>query len=380
MDYAATTPADSRVLKKVMPYFSEIFANPSSSHRQGLFVREKINKARKDIADILNCEPEEIIFTSGGTESENLAVKGISFANKKNGKHVILSSAEHNAVSSSAEYLKNHGFEVTKIPIDKNCNVNVDTISKSIRDDTVLVSIIRVNNEIGTIQPIEEIGSIIKRINGDRINNGKHPIIFHSDNEAASFYLETNVKKLNVDSTTINSSKIYSIKGAGILYVKNGTEVATQISGGGQEKFLRGGTENIPAIVGVAEALILANKERTKNIEHVLAVKNSLIKNITDKIKDVRLNTPENSVPYIAHFTFNNPKGRDLVKELSDKGVFVSRGAACSSNKSFSSPVLEAMGFNEDEIFSSIRFSIGKNNTISETKFIADSIFDILNA
>ncbi|MFA4890048.1 MAG: cysteine desulfurase family protein [Candidatus Paceibacterota bacterium] len=365
LDYAATTPVDSRVLKKAMPYFSEKYGNPSSIHFIGQEAKKELGQARKNVAKFLNCSPEEIMFTSGGTESENLAIKGIAFSSKKFGKHVIISKIEHLSVSSSAEFLTKHGFELTKISVDKKCNLNLKELESSIKDDTILISVMLVNNEIGTIQPISEISKIIKKKNKERLLKGGSPIYFHIDAEAGTFYLDCNVKKLEIDSLSINGSKMYSLKGCSALFIKKGTPLATQIHGGGQERYLRGGTENIPAIVALGEAVSLAAKERTKNVKYINYLKERLIRKILKEIPSSRLNTPLNSISNIAHFTFLKNK-KDLVIGLSKKGIAISRGSACSA-KSFSvSATLADMGFSKDEAFSSLRFSLGKYNTVSD--------------
>jgi len=378
IDYAATTPVDLRVLKKILPYFSEKFANPSSAHFVGIGVKKALSEARDKVAKFLNCKPQEIIFTSGGTESENLALKGLAFSSKKSGKHIIISAIEHLSISSSADYLKKFGFEVKKISIDNKCNINIKELESSIRDDTILVSVMTVNNEIGTIQPINQISKIIKKKNKIRLSKGKTPIYFHTDAEAAAFYLNCDVKKLGVDLLTINGSKMYSLKGASALYIKDGVPLSTQICGGGQENYLRGGTENIPAIVALGEAVSLAKKERVKNFKKMEELKNHLTGKILKEIPASRLNTPKNSVPNIAHFTFLNNK-KDIVKEFSDKGIAISRGSACSAKSNSTSATLLAMGFSPDEAYSSLRFSLGKNLTVSDIDYIVKILKSILN-
>ncbi len=376
MDYAATTPVDQRIFKKVSPYFLEKYGNPSSAHFIGQEAKQGLIQAREKVAGFLNCKPEEIIFTSGGTESENLAIKGISFSSKKFGKHIIISSIEHLSVSSSADFLVRQGFEMTKIPVDSKCNLDIEALKSSIKKDTILVSVMMVNNEVGTMQPIVKIAEIIKKINKKR----KHPIYFHTDAEAAAFYLGCDVNKLGVDALTINGSKMYSLKGTSVLYVKNGTSVATQICGGGQEDFLRGGTENIPAITALGEAVSLSTKERTKNVKYIKFLKEKLMEKILKEIPGSRLNTPFNSVPNIAHFTFlsNLNDKKDLVMELSRRGIAVSRGSACSAESFSVSATLTAMRFSKDEAFSSLRFSLGKYNTISDIDTAVKTLKSVL--
>ncbi|MEI7777564.1 MAG: cysteine desulfurase family protein [bacterium] len=378
-DYAATTPVDKRVLKIATPYFSKNFGNPSSVHAFGTESKKAINKARQQAADFFNCGPEEIIFTSGGTESENLAIKGIAFSNRKHGNHIIISSVEHAAVESSASFTERQGLQVTRVPVDRNCLVNVKDIESSLRDDTILVSVMYVNNEVGSIQPIKDIAGMLKRVNEERQKTGKHPIRFHVDGEAGSICLDYDTKFLGVDSISVNGSKIYSLKGASALCVKKGSGLATQICGGGQEFLFRGGTENVPAIVALGEALTIVRAEREKNKKRIFDIKKRLIDSLKKEIKNVRINTPENGAPNMLHVTFLNHPKVDIVGELSNRGIYVSSGSACASNKSSEkSRVLQAMGFSEAEIDMSIRFSLGKFNKKSDIKHIVGSIKKIL--
>ena len=370
-DYAATTPADKRVVKAASVYFSQKFCNPSSSHALGIEAKDAIIESRRKVADFFNCDPEEVIFTSGGTESENLAIKGIAFSNRKYGKHVIISSVEHAAVDSSANFLEKQGFQITRIPVDKDCIVDIKAIESAIKDDTTLVSIMYVNNEIGSIQPIKQISEMLKRVNIERQKVGKHPVRFHIDGEAGSIYMDYDVKTLGVDSISVNGSKVYSLKGASALYVRKGGGVATQICGGGQELMFRGGTENVPAVVALGEALAITKAERNLNKEKVLAIKNKLTDALKKEIKGVRINTPFNSVPNILHVTFSGYQKTDIVAKMSEVGVYVSSGSACAVNKKEEkSRVLKNMGFSEDEMDMSIRFSLGKFNRRSDVKYI----------
>jgi len=377
IDYASSTPTDPRILKKILPYYTKKFVNPSSSHFLGKSIKLEVEDARKKVAKFLNCSTDEIIFTSGGTESENLAIKGISFPAKKSGNHLIISNVEHTAVFSSADYLKKHGFEVTRISVDKKCNVNFEELKKAIKDETILVSVMYVNNEIGTVQPIVKIGAYIKQLNKTRAKQGKAIIRFHVDAEAACFYLDCDVKKLNVDSMSINGSKMYGIKGSGALFVKKGTPIATQITGGGQENYLRGGTTNVPAVVSLGYACFFAQKERAINNKKIIKLKKTLIDGIKKTIQNSQLNTPENSVSNIVHFTFLGNK-KDIVKELSKKNIAVSTGSACAANTKHKSHTLEAMGFSDKDIDSSIRFSFGKYNTLDDVRNVIQPLSTIL--
>ncbi len=378
-DYAATSPADKRVVKIILPYFSKVFGNPSSLHYRGFEAKNILAESRSKVAAFFNCLPEEIIFTSGGTESENLAIKGIAFSNRTYGKHIIISSVEHASVDSSANFLEKQGFHVTRIPVDHNCVVDVQKIEAAIKDDTTLISVMYVNNEIGTVQPIEEIAEMLKSVNLHRQKSGKHSIRFHVDGEAGSIYKDYNVIKLGCDSLSVNGSKVYSLKGASALYIKKNVGIATQICGGGQELMRRGGTENISAIVALAEALTIVEKERAQNVERMLIFNGKFRRAIEETFPGVRVNTPLNSVPNILHVTFIGFSKIDIVGRLSELGICVSSGSACASNKkSEKSRILQVMGFNENEIDMSVRFSFGKSNCISDINSIVRALKSIL--
>jgi cysteine desulfurase len=379
IDYAATTPADKRVVKAAQPYFSEIFGNPSSVHAYGTVARKAVDKARLQAADFFNCSTEEVVFTSGGTESENLAIKGIAFSNRKYGKHIIISSVEHAAVESSASFLEKQGFSVSRIAVNRDCIVDVKAIESSIKEDTTLISVMYVNNEIGSIQPIRQIADMLKLVNAERQSAGRHPVRFHVDGEAASIYLNYDVSVLGVDSVSVNGSKMYSLKGASALYVRKGIGMATQICGGGQESLIRGGTENVPAIVALGEALAIAKTERDSNTANILSIKKELVAVLKENLSGVRINTPAEGAPNILHVTFQGYKAMDIVAMLSDQGIYVSNGSACASNKKEEkSRVMQALGFNGEEMSMSLRFSFGKMNKPSDVGDTVSALKDIL--
>jgi cysteine desulfurase len=308
-----------------------------------------------------------------------LAVKGIAFSNRKYGKHVIISAVEHASVNSSASFLQKQGFDVTIAPVDRNCVVDVNAIKSSLKDDTILISVMYVNNEVGSIQPIKQIAEMLEGVNSERQKSGKHKILFHVDGEAGSMYMDYNVADLGVDSITVNGSKIYSLKGASALFVRKGVGVATQICGGGQEFLFRGGTENVPAIVALGEALVIAKSERDANIKKVADIKGRLSDALKNEIKGSRINTPSNGTPNILHVTFTGHPKVDIVSEMSKRGIYVSSGSACASNKlAQKSRVLQAMGFSDDEIDMSIRFSFGRFNKLADIKRIVGSLVEIL--
>lgn len=370
-DYNATTPVDKRVLKIMMPYFSEKFGNPSSLHVLGKEAKEAVEQARFKISKVLNCDKEEIIFTNGGTEAENLAIKGLAFSLKKYGDHAITSVFEHHAVECSFNYLSKHGFVIDKVNINKDGFVKIEELENLINEKTVLISIMTANNEIGSIQPIKEISELIERYNKKRELQNIPPICFHTDSEAAFSYLECEPNKLGVSSLTINGSKIYGPKGIGVLYIKKGCRLATQICGGGQERFIRGGTENVPAIVGLGEAVVLIAKEREKNKKHVFKLRELIIKEILVKIPDIKLNSPEKKIlPHVANFLFKGVNGKNLVELLNQYGIAVSTGSACSQNSQEISATLKAIGLSDTEAQSSIRFSLGKFNQEEDIRYL----------
>ena len=380
MDYAATTPADKTIIKLVKPYFSKDFGNPSSAHAYGFKARNAVNIAREKVADFFNCNIDEIYFTSGGTESENLAIKGIAYSNRKRGNHIIISAVEHASINSSADLLQRQGFEVSKIKVDKTCTVDVEAIRSLIKDNTILVSVMYVNNEVGSIQPIKNISEILKNINDERKSRNIGPVWFHVDGEAGSIYMDYDVVALGCDSISSNGSKIYSIKGASALCVKKGVGVATQICGGGQEFLIRGGTENVPAIVAFGEALRQAKIHRNENVKDVQFLKDLLASKLLSEIDGVRINTPNNSVPNILHVTFLGYLSVNIVDEMSKRGIYISSGSACASNKiDEKSRVLQAMNFNIDEIDMSVRFSLGKYNRASEIPVVIKTLKEILH-
>lgn len=377
-DYAATTPVDKRVLKKASPYFIKMYGNPSSAHSIGVEAKKALNESREAIARFFKCSPGEVFFTSSGTESENLAIKGRAFSNKKHGTHIVISTIEHAAVDSSASFLEKQGFKVSRVPVTKDCVIDVQLLKGAIQDDTTLVSVMYVNNEIGSIQPIREISQFLKKINEERKAIGKPSIFFHVDGEAGSIYMDYDVDSLGVDSISINGSKLYGMKGASALYVRGGVGIATQICGGGQESMIRGGTENVAAIVALAEAVTLAENERGRNNKKIAFLKQRLISLLQKEIPGIRINTPSESVANIVHATLPGVVVQDIVTRLDQRGICISNGAACASNKDKKSQVLEALGFTDDEMKMSVRFSLGTRNSVSDIRHIIKVLKDIL--
>jgi cysteine desulfurase len=320
LDYAATTPVDERVLQAMLPFFSDTFGNPSSVHTFGQKAEAFLEGARETLADILGCSPNEVVFTSCGTESDNLALRGAALAARENrgANHILISAVEHHAVSRTAEQLAAlHGFEVEYLPMDETGRVCADEIDRCLRPETALVSVIYANNEIGSINPIDEIGRVCRE-------NG---VIFHSDAVQAPAYLPVDVDELNVDLLSLGAHKFYGPKGIGALYVKEGTPLLPNQTGGGQERRLRAGTSNIPYIVGMAEAIRLAQAEREENIERLLPMRDHLIGEILEVIPDSRLTGhPKQRLPNHASFAFKDVDGNDLLMMLDNAGFACSSG------------------------------------------------------
>lgn len=351
LDNAATTPVRKEVLLAMEPYFSEKYGNPSSMHQLGLEANYAVSESREKIANILNCASDEIIFTSGGTESVNFAIKGTAFAHKKG--NIITQKTEHHAVLHTCKWLETRGFEITYLNVDKFGLVNLKDVESAIKKDTILVSIMYANNEIGTIQPIKEIADICKR----------KKVLFHTDACQAAGYSDIDVKKLGIDLMTINGSKIYGPKGVGLLYVKKGVRLTPLIHGGGQEFGLRSGTENVPAIVGFAKALELAQKEKEIESKRLTILRDKLISELL-KIPNSRLNGhPTTRLPNNANISFYGVEGESVLLMLNEKGIFASTGSACSARSLEPSHVLLAIGLKHDWAHGSIRFSLGQTTS-----------------
>ncbi len=359
-DNAATTPVDKKVLNEMLPYFSSKYGNPASFHNKGKEARDAVENARTRVAKILNCKPKEIIFTGSGTESINFALKGIAFANRSKGNHIITSEIEHHAVLHTCEFLEKNGFEITYLKVDKFGLVNPKDVEAAITDKTILVSIIYANNEIGTIEPIAKIGKICRQ----------KKVYFHTDACQAAGTLDLNVSNLNADLMTLNGSKIYGPKGVGILYLKEGIEIEPLIHGGGQEFGLRSGTENVPSIVGFAKALEISQKKRKKESERLTKLKNTLIAGLL-KIPKTRLNGhPTERLPNNVNISFLDIEGEAMLLYLNEKKVYASTGSACASKSLETSHVLKAIGLPYEASHGSLRFSLGKHTTLAEIKYL----------
>lgn len=373
LDYAATTPLDGTVLAKMMPYLKDKYGNASSIHKFGQEAEAAIENARERVAKFLNCKPHEIVFTGSASESDNLAIRGSIKAFKKifpiSSKqeiHIITTQIEHKAVLETCKDIEEESVKVTYLPVGPDGLISLDDLEAEIIPETDLVSIMYANNEVGSVQSIEKIGKLIARIN----KNKEHRIYFHTDAVQAANWLDCDVQKLKVDLLTLSGHKIYGPKGVGVLYVREGTPVKSIITGGNHEWRLRAGTENVAAIVGMGIAIeqIKNQKSKVKNIEKL---REKLVKGVL-KIGGVKLNSPtqkEKRVPHIANFSFLGVEGEALVIALSQEGIAVSTGSACSSSELKPSHVLMAMGLSELDAHSSLRVSLGKFTTEQEINY-----------
>lgn len=355
LDNAASTVIHNEVFQEMIPFLKEQYGNPSSIHHSGRIASRAIQKARKQIANLISANPEEILFTSGGTESNNIALFGITHTNK--GKHIITSSIEHDAVLEPCKKLEKEGFDVTYLPVTRDGLINPEDVKKSITKNTCLVSIMFANNEVGTVQPIAEIAKLCS----------EKRIFFHTDAIQAIGKLEINVKELRLDMLSISSHKINGPKGVGALYIKSGTKIEPYIFGGGQENGLRSGTENVASVVGFGKACELAKENLGKNILHFKNLRDVLVSKVMKEIPYVSINGhPEKRIPNNAHFTFLGVNGEDLIIKLDEEGIAASTGSACSVRTQKESHVLRAMGFLHEQIAGSLRLTVGSMNTISE--------------
>lgn len=383
-DHSATTPLGKKVLKAMEPCFSDTFGNPSSIHSFGQKALAGVDKAREQAASFLNCGVGEIVFTSGATESNNLALRGVIKAAKDSGikkPHLIISSIEHDAIIEPARALEAEGAEVTRLKVDKTGRISLSELENSIKENTVLVSVMYVNSEVGIMQPIKEIGKLIKKINEKKLlswqregaaKNLAKPrrIYFHADAVQAVNFFDCDVKKLNLDLLSLSGHKIYGPKGVGLLYVKKGIEIKPLVLGGHQENNLRSGTLNVSGIVGLGAALGQITQEtREKNNKKIASLRDSLVDGIMKKIPDVILNTDRNnSSPAHAHFTFRGAEGESILISLDFEGIAVSTGSACASHSLTGSHVLMAMGISEEDSNYAVRFTLGKDNSREDVK------------
>ena len=369
-DNAATTKISNEVLNEMFPYFSDIYYNASSIYPGGKLAKEGIELARIRVAKVINAKPEEIYFTSGGSESDNLAIKGIVVASRNRGRHIITSKIEHPAVLNTCKTLEKVGYRVTYLDVDSNGVINIDNLKRNIRRDTVLISIMSANNEIGTIQPLEEIGEIARRNN----------IIFHTDSVQAIGNMKIDVNKFKIDSLSISGHKFYGPKGVGVLYVRNGINFTRQIDGGHQEKDKRAGTENTPGIVGLGKAIEIADRDFDKNVSRLITLREYYFNKIKENFRNYIINGDRRlRLPGNTNVSFRGMNGNYIVSKLAENGIYASSMSACSSGYFNPSHVLLAIGLNKDDAASSLRVTFGKDNTIEEVNELIENLKRIIN-
>jgi cysteine desulfurase len=353
LDYAATTPLDPRVLEAMMPYMTEHFGNPNSIHSFGREARRAIDEAREKIAQLLNCQPSEIAFTSGGTESDNLALRGVAEAYRHKGNHIVTTAIEHHAVLRTCKALEDMGFFVTYLPVDEHGLVSPEQVTEAVNERTILVSVMHANNEIGTIEPIAEIVRAIKEKRPDTI--------VHTDAVQTVGHIPVDIQELGVDLLSFSAHKFYGPKGIGGLFVRKGVRLVPQITGGGQERNRRSGTENVAAIVGMAKALELAVEEMPTELPRLQALRDELITGVLSRIPETRLNGhPTLRLPHNANFSFRGIEGEALLLQLDLNGIAASSGSACSSGSLEPSHVLLALGLDYELAIGSLRVTLGR--------------------
>ncbi|TYC87834.1 cysteine desulfurase NifS [Acetobacterium wieringae] len=369
LDHAATTPVDPAVVETMLPFFTEYFGNPSSVYTEGRGVKKSIEAARLQIAKAINADPREIYFTGSGSEADNWAIKGIAMKNQAKGKHIITSTIEHHAVLHTCEYLEKQGFEVTYLPVDEYGLISLDDLRNAIRKDTILVTIMFANNEIGTIEPIKEIGEIVK----------EKGIIFHTDAVQALGNIPVDVKDLNVDLLSVSAHKIYGPKGIGALFIRKGVPIDNLIHGGAQERKKRAGTENTAEIVAFGKAAEMATEQLEENAAHMKTLRDLLIKGVMDNIPQVRLNGhPEKRLPGNVNFCFDYIEGESILLSLDIIGVAGSSGSACTSGSLDPSHVLLAIGLPAGVAHGSLRLTIGKHTTEEDINYVVDNLIQII--
>ena len=363
MDYNATTPCDERVFEEMSPYFSKEFGNPSSIYGLARNSRKALEIARERVAELLDCKTEEIFFTSGGTEADNWAIIGTAFGMREKGKHIITSSIEHHAVLNTCKFLEKMGYEITYLPVDRYGVVDVDALKKAIRKDTILVTIMAANNEIGTVQPIKEIAEIVK----------EKGIYFHTDAVQVAGKVPVSVKDMNVDMLSLSGHKFYGPKGVGALYVRKGVKLIPFLYGGGQEKGKRAGTENVAGIVGLGKAAEIAMAEMAEEAERIGKMRDDLEKGIKEKIPEIIINGhPEKRLYNTLNVCIKYIEGESILLHLDFEGICASSGSACTSGSLEPSHVLLAIGIPPEIAHSSVRFSLGKHNKREDVAKVLD--------
>lgn len=369
MDNSATTPVKTQVLEEMLPYFSEKFGNPSSIYSLGSASKVAVENSRSKVAKVLGAQSKEIFFTGSGSESDNWAIKGVAYNHRKKGNHIITTKIEHHAVLHTCEYLEKQGFEVTYLDVDEFGMIKLEELENAITDKTILISIIFANNEIGTIQPIKEIGEIAK----------KHNVLFHTDAVQAIGHVKIDVNELNIDLLSLSAHKFYGPKGIGVLYIKQGVKLDSLISGGGQERNKRAGTENVPSIVGLGKAIELAYENIEEHNEKLFELRERLINKIEATIPYVKLNGHRTErLPGNVNFCFEFIEGESLLLSLDLVGIAGSSGSACTSGTLDPSHVLLAIGLPHEIAHGSLRLSLGDFNTVEEIDYVVKELAEIV--
>ena len=357
LDYAATTPTHPEVVKTMLPYFSEVSGNPSSIYSYGQEAKGAIEEARGKVADLIRAQSEEIVFTSGGTEADNFAIKGVAYAKEPKGNHIITSSIEHHAVIETCKFLERRGFRVTYLPVDEYGLVDPDDVRRAITDKTILISVMHANNEVGTIEPIAEIGRIAREAG----------IYFHTDAVQTVGHIPVNADELGADLLSMSAHKLYGPKGVGALYIRKGTKLIPFMHGGEQERRRRASTENVPGIVGFGRAVELAQQEMRQEAKRLAYLRDKLIKGLIEGIDHSRLNGhPLNRLPNNVNISIEFVEGESMLLNLDLEGICASTGSACSSSSLEPSHVLLALGLSPEQAHGSLRFSLGKWTTEEE--------------
>lgn len=370
MDYAATTYVKEEVLKEMMPYFTEHYGNPSSAYSISRETKKAIDIARTKVSKAINSDSSEVYFTAGGTEADNWAIKGIAFAHANKGRHIITTKIEHHGLLHACEWLEKNGFEVTYLDVNEEGLVDVDKLKAAIKDDTILVSIMFANNEIGTIQPIKEIGEICK----------EKKIIFHTDAVQAIGHIPVDVKEMNIDLLSLAAHKIYGPKGVGALYIRKGIKIDNLIHGGGQERARRAGTENVPGIVGLGKAIEIAIENMEEESKRLTVLREKLINGILETIPYTRLNGPKGDkrLPGNVNVCFRFIEGEGILLSLDYEGICGSSGSACTSGALDPSHVLLSIGLDHETSHGSLRLSLGETNTEEEVNYVLEKLPPII--
>ena len=369
LDYSATTPVDERVAATMLRCLTETFGNPSSVHGYGQQARAAVDRARRNVAALVGARQNEIVFVSGGTEANNLAIRGVAEASPGHGRHIVTSEIEHPSVRGVCDSLQKKGWEVTRLPVYENGIVRIEDVRAAIRPDTVLISVMLANNEIGTIQPIREIAALVR----EHRDAGQRTLWLHTDAVQAAGRLQINVEELGCDLLSLSGHKLYAPKGVGALYIRRGVRLAPHNVGGHQERERRGGTENVPGIVAFGEAARLALEEFKQRIAHTHKLRDYFEAEVLNRIDDVVLNGDrEHRLPHLSNISFRFIEGEGLLINLDLQGVAVSTGSACSSGTLEPSPVIRALGRDDELARGSIRFSFGKDNTEADVDYVVE--------